>query len=99
MTEAEVQKIIFDALESLNEELDQASRVTINSETKLFGADAALDSLSLVSVIVDVETNISAALGHSIALTDDRAMSQEVSPFSDVQALTKYIVQLAAEKV
>lgn len=59
--------------------------------------DAELDSLSLVSVIVDVEGDISDLLSHSISLTDDRAMSQEISPFSNVKSLLAYIMILAAE--
>ena len=32
-----------------------------------------------------------------VSLTDDRAMTREVSPYSDVQALKDYILELAAE--
>ena len=91
-----VLNIIFRALENLNEELEDSSKVAINEQIKLFGADAALDSLSLVSVIVDVETAISDDFT-PVSLTDDRAMSREISPFSDVTALTDYIVELLTE--
>ena len=95
---AAVHAIIFRALEVLNNELPEASRIVIGPETKLFGPGAQLDSLSLVSVIIDVETAIGDDLGHAIALTDDRAMNQEVSPFDDVGTLTAYILMLLAEK-
>ena len=52
----QVLQIVFEALENLNLELDEADRVVIGPTTPLFGPEAALDSLSLVSVIVDVET-------------------------------------------
>jgi hypothetical protein len=39
-----------------------------------------------VSVIVDVEGAVSEQAGRDISLTDDRAMSQAVSPFTDVNA-------------
>jgi hypothetical protein len=48
-------------------------------------------------VIVDVEEAVSSASGRTVALTDDRAMSREVSPFTDVQALTAYVVELLSE--
>jgi hypothetical protein len=56
-----------------------------------------LISHSLVSVIVDVESAMSEQAGHEISLTDDRAMSQEISPFSDVNSLTAYIELLMSE--
>lgn len=93
-----VHTIIFRALSNLNEELPAESKVPINVDTKLFGAGAELDSLSLVSVIIDVETAIADELGHAISLTDDRAMNQEMSPFDDVRSLSSYILILLAEK-
>lgn len=92
-----VLEIIFRALGSLNDEMGEDDKFEISANTKLFGADATLDSLSLVSVIVDVEGDVSSELGRQVSLTDDRAMSQEISPFSDVQALTNYIMMLASE--
>lgn len=92
-----VHSCIFSALNSINEERDADDQILINTETRLFGADAVLDSLSLVSVIVDVESAISNASGREICLTDDRAMSQNVSPFSDVITLTDYILMLLSE--
>ncbi len=95
--ETEVLGVIFKALNNLNDELDDDDKFKVSENTCLFGGDAELDSLSLVSVIVDVEGDISDLLGHSISLTDDRAMSQEISPFSNVKSLLAYIMVLAAE--
>lgn len=87
-----VVEIILDALRSLNAELDAQAQVPVSVSTPLFGADATLDSLSLVSVIVDVETGVAEAFGHAVSLTDDRALSQPVSPFTDVRTLADYVV-------
>jgi acyl carrier protein len=92
LTRGAVQQIILEALTSINEERSPAERFPVGPDTLLFGADAPLDSLSLVSVIVDVEQAVSDAAGTEVSLTDDRAMSQEVSPFTDVGALTDYIL-------
>ncbi len=89
--------VVLRALSDLNDELDAGSKIEVSETTPLFGPDATLDSLSLVSVIVDVETALTTELGDPISLTDDRAMSREVSPFSDVTALTDYILELVAE--
>jgi acyl carrier protein len=92
-----VQAIIFQALKNINDERDPGEQLVVDLDTSLFGADAVLDSLSLVSVIVDVEAAISDASGRDVVLTDDRAMSQELSPFSDVSSLTTYILLLLSE--
>jgi acyl carrier protein len=92
-----VQTIVLNALEAINEERDAGDELVVTPQTRLFGADAELDSLALVSVIVDVEEAVSNASGRTVALTDDRAMSQDVSPFTDVQTLTAYVVKLLAE--
>jgi acyl carrier protein len=94
-----VQASIFQALKIINDERDPNEQIRINVDTRLFGIDAVLDSLSLVSVIVDVEAAISAACGREISLTDDRAMCQSVSPFTDVSTLINYILLLLAEGV
>jgi len=92
-----IHAIIFQALKNVNDERSPDEQVDISSNTILFGSDAALDSLSLVSVIVDVEAAISDASGTEISLTDDRAMGQPVSPFADVSTLTAYILLLLSE--
>lgn len=89
---AAVIDIIHRALRNLNEELPTDKQVELSTHTKLFGPEASLDSLSLVSVIVDVESAVADELGGSVSLTDDKAMSQPVSPFSDVNTLADYIV-------
>jgi acyl carrier protein len=93
----EVLRIVFDALDSLNQELGDDERIEVGPTTPLFGPDATLDSLSLVSVIVDVETALTIKWDEPISLTDDRAMSREISPFDDVGALTDYILELLQE--
>lgn len=92
-----VHEIIFEALKNVNVERGPHEQIDICTETILFGTDAMLDSLSLVSVIVDVEAAVSEVSGRDVVLTDDRAMSQEVSPFSDVSSLTAYILLLLSE--
>ena len=95
LSERDVLDIVFRALENINAELD--NKLVINEGTKLFGADAELDSLALVSVVVDVETAVSDAAGKFISLTDDRAISEPVSPFTSPRAMTDYVCKLLSE--
>jgi hypothetical protein len=97
VTKDEVFAVIYAAMESLNEEFDDDQKIPIAPDTKLFGGDALIDSLSLVSVIIDVESGASEALGFPVVLTDDRAINESVSPFTSPDALANYIMILAAE--
>jgi acyl carrier protein len=93
---AQVQEAIEQALRALNEERGPEEQIEINAQTCLFGEASVLDSLSLVSVIVDLETSLSDMFDRAISLTDDRAMSRDPVPFTDVGALKAYILELLA---
>lgn len=95
-TNTTIINIIYRALQALNGELPVDKQVSLGPQTRLFGPEATLDSLSLVSVIVDVEAGVLDELGKTVSLTDDEAMSQEVSPFSTVETLADYILKQLA---
>lgn len=95
--ETVVLELIYKALGSLNEERGADEQIAIGLDTCLFGEGSALDSLSLVSVIVDLETLVSDQFDKSVSLTDDRAMSRDPVPFTDVNELRKYLLELLAE--
>lgn len=97
--EAAVLECIYRALRSLNEERGADEQIEIGPDTCLFGESAALDSLSLVSVVVDLETLVSDTFGRFVSLTDDRAMSRQPVPFTDVGALKDYLMELLSEPV
>lgn len=67
---------------SLDEEL--------NAGTRLFGEEGVLDSMGLVTLIVAVEQAIEDKLGRTVALADEKALSQERSPYRSVATLAEY---------
>ena len=93
-----IEELILGALNDVNDEQPEDERIEVGPTTPLFGPDAQIDSLALVSVIVDVETALNVDYDLPISLTDDRAMTREISPFDDVQTLKDYIVELVAEQ-
>ena len=70
----------------------------LNEETKLIGRDSILDSLSLVSLLVDIEQKLFDRFCISITIADERAMSQEKSPFRTIESLANYVETLIKEK-
>jgi|SRR5665647_326114 len=93
----QAKEIIRDAIANLNEELPEVERVDVKPSTVLFGMGAEIDSLSLVSLVVDIETALSDKFNLDIALADEEATARPVLPFSTVQALEEYILERANE--
>ena len=89
-----IYELVIKQLEELNETLPIEQQFVADKNTVLFGNNSNIDSLSLVSVIVDLETVFSDEYGQDISLTDDRAMIREISPFTNVQNLSEYIKEI-----
>jgi acyl carrier protein len=94
MTPSDVEALILQALENLNEEHPADRKLNVRPEMVLFGRNAELDSLSLVSLVVEVETLLNNRHGIDVVLADERAMARDVLPFTNVGTLRDYIVEL-----
>jgi len=94
-----IQKVIFDSIDEMNEQLDADDRLTKLDNTILFGPGSKLDSMGLVNLVIAVEQNIEEEFGVIITIADERAMSQKNSPFRSVASLTNYIDMLLREKL
>ena len=92
-----ITKIVYDALAEANKGLGLPELQTPDLETRLYGAKSALDSISLVTLIADIEERVSADFGKDIVLADERAMNQRLSPFGRVGTLVDYIEKLLGE--
>jgi acyl carrier protein len=71
---------------------------SITEDTVLVGKDAVLDSLGVVSLIVEIEQRVEAEHSVSVTLANDKAMSQRNSPFRTVSVLTDHLVAMIAEE-
>lgn len=76
------------------EELGIALSPEFNANSPLFGREGLFDSMGLVSVIVLVEEAIADEFGVDVVLADQRAMSQQKSPFLSCSALAAYAARL-----
>lgn len=82
---------VADALRGILAQQGKAVPDTITGDTALFGPGGLLDSMGLVTLIVEVEQSLADRFGLVMTLADDRAMSQRSSPFRSVGALAGYI--------
>jgi acyl carrier protein len=92
MTQEEIADAILDAVRALNLSRMPEHQVDVKPDARLFGPGSPLDSLGLVSLLIDIEDALRDR-GLDISLSDEHAMSQSRSPFRSVQALAAYIDQ------
>ena len=85
-------EIVRAAVEEINEDLDYDSLRDVSDDTPLFGGESGIDSLSLVALVVDVETQVEDRFGKRVTLADEKAMSMRNSPYRTAGALADFIV-------
>jgi acyl carrier protein len=93
-----IASLVMSGLHEVLSQKDQPLPDLANGSVNLIGRQAVLDSLDLVTLIVDLEQRLEEEYGVSLILVDERAMSQRSSPFRTVQSLTDYIYLLIEEQ-
>jgi len=89
---------IYTAIDEFNMVAEEPKRLDKSPDTILFGEEGRLDSLGLVSLIMEIEGQIQVDFDTTITLADERAMSRLNSPFRSVDSLAGYIVEILDEK-
>ena len=79
--------------DEMNEAVDLSERENI----KLFGGGGLLDSIGLVTFIVEVEERLEDEFDVSVVLADEKAMSRKTSPFARISYLADYILEVVNE--
>jgi len=97
MNQQDVLAAVLEAVTEFNEQLDAEQKLELDTETRLLGRASKLDSFGLVNLIILVEEKLYDKFDKSITLADERAMSQEHSPFRSVQSLADYAYDLLSE--
>ena len=98
MDKESIVKLIFKAIDELNDGTDVRFETNDGANTVLFGENSKLDSLSLVSLIASVEASVEDEVGIVVSLADERALSQKDNPFQTINSLADYVVLLLTEK-
>lgn len=88
---------VYRAVDELNKQLPKGVQVEKSLPTPLYGKHGKLESIDVVTLIMEVEDQIGAEFGTSITIADDRTMSQQNSPFLTIQTLTDYVTELLKE--
>jgi acyl carrier protein len=86
-----VEEIVFNIIRNNTEDLNIGS---LNYDTLLLSEGSAIDSMTIVSIVVDLESELTDAFQKEISLSDDKAMSRKISPYDNVKNLIEYIIEL-----
>lgn len=73
------------------------SDVEVGEDTVIVGQDAVLDSVAVVSLIVDIEQRLEQEHDVSVTLASEKAMSQKNSPFRTAGVLADHVMATIAE--
>lgn len=88
MEKSRVREIIIDSFNELIE--TEGISIDVNADTALMGSDSVIDSLGLVTLLVDIEARLSDE-DVEISILSEKAMSQKNSPFLNIESLTEFI--------
>lgn len=95
---SEICAIILSALREVQEQMGKGTHFPVAPETRLYGRGSDLDSLGLVHLIVDVEEKVAERYGLAVTLTDEKALSQEHSPFRTADSLATFVARLLVKE-
>ena len=90
-------EVVRKSVAELAEDMGFPALVSPVESTPLFGGDDGIDSLSLVRLVADIEREAELALGKTVILADERAMSRRHSPFRTVGTLSELLYERLGE--
>lgn len=91
----EIASAVFYAVDEVNQQLVEQPKIEKSLDTRLLGEESNLESLSLISLLVAVEQQISTSLNVNLDLTDITLASasddHSVEILSSIGTLVDYI--------
>ena len=89
-----ITKAVYLAVDALNAELPAGVSVEKSLDAPVYGAGGKLESLDIVTLIMEVEEKINAEFHTEITITDEHLLSKQKSPFSTLGTLVEYLDDL-----
>jgi len=86
-----IQEIVFNCTKEFFENSDYELNTSINNKFRLIGDSSPLDSMGLVSLIVEIEEAINDDFDVELVLASEKAMSARTSPFINLEKLILFI--------
>lgn len=81
----------MNAVKAASSGLQAGSPVVLDSETCIYGKTGFMDSVGLVSLVLEIEWRLEKDYGLTLPIMDDKAFSRKHSPFQTLSTLESYI--------
>jgi len=82
--------LLMNVISTLNEDWENEALANIDDETNIF---IHIDSISLLSIIIETESALEGKLGHYIALADEKLMDSQNSPFLSFKDWVNFVAE------
>ena len=92
-----ITEIVYDAIDEINSELIN-KKIEKSLNSTIYGTKDLLDSFELVNFVTSIEEKVEERLSKILDLTDDKALSQNYTPFANVKSLVDFIAARINEK-
>lgn len=95
MKKDDAKNIIIKAIKNNVDLSDEQENILLENPDNftILGMYDNIDSLDLVSILVEVESQVIDMYSITIMLSSDKAMSQQNSPFRDVKSLVIFLIE------
>ena len=91
-----IEKIIFDTIDQINDDL--GVNIIKASDSDLVGGESPLDSLGVITLLMELENNIEDSFGIELTLVNDDVLSNEKNPLSNVNTLKIHLEKIINAK-
>lgn len=88
-------RLVFEAIDQVNQQLPAARRLAKQPDTIIVGPGGALDSLGIITFVIALEEKLGDELSRSVQLLDESMLSDADGPFHSVGSLAEYLLALA----
>ena len=84
-------KLLYECIDSANRMLPTEAKLIKSADTVLLGEGGVLDSLALITFLVDLEEALHTKLGLECQLIEDDLLTDSQGPYHSISTLAKWI--------
>ena len=88
-----VLKQIYGAIDEHNKINPDDLKLVKSMETIFVGLNGSLDSLGLLTLLVEIENNVRVNIKEDFSIIDEMLLGDEEGPYKNVENLAKYITK------
>jgi hypothetical protein len=92
-TKQDIVALLLEVIEEYNSYNSPKVDTTNGEHAAFFSPSSPLDSMGLVTIIVDTEAIMEDRFGKQLLLADEKAMSKKVSPFLTIGRFADFILE------